>query len=37
MIKNCKLNGETKFRPIYFNSTTKPVVNHKCSVENAFQ
>ena len=23
MFKKCKLNGETEFRPIYFNSTTK--------------
>ena len=26
-----------EFAPIYFNSTTKTVTNHKSSLENAFQ
>ena len=26
-----------EFRPVYFNSTTKTVINHKFSLENAFQ
>ena len=30
-----KLNFE--FRPVYFNSTTKIVMNHKFSLENALQ
>ena len=30
-------NGEIEFRPVYFNSTTKTVINHKFSLENAFQ
>ena len=37
MLKKYKLNGEMEFRPVYFNSTTKTVINHKFSLENAFQ
>ena len=36
MLKKCKPNGENEFRPFYFNSTTKTVINHKFSLENAF-
>ena len=37
MLKKYKSNGEIEFRPVYFNSTTKAVINHKFSLENAFQ
>ena len=37
MLKKYKPNGEIEFRPVYFNSTTKAVINHKFSLENAFQ
>ena len=37
MFKKYKPNGEIKFRPDYFNSTTKAVINHKFGLENAFQ
>ena len=37
MLKKYKLNGETEFRSVYFNSTTKAVANHKFSFENSFQ
>ena len=37
MLKKYKPNGETEFRPVYFNSTTQTVTNHKFSLENAFQ
>ena len=30
-------NGEIEFRLVYFNSTTKTVINHKFSLKNAFQ
>ena len=30
-------NGEIEFRPVYFNSTTKTVINHTFALENAFQ
>ena len=37
MLKKYKPNGEIEFRPVYFNSTTKTVINHKFSLENVFQ
>ena len=37
ILKKYKPNGEIEFRPVYFNSTTKTVINHKFSLENAFQ
>ena len=36
MLKKYKPNGEIEFRQVYFNSTTKTIINHKFSVENAF-
>ena len=37
ILKKFKPNGEIEFWPVYFNSTTKLVINHKFSLENAFQ
>ena len=37
MLKKCKSNGEIEFSPVYFNSTTKTVTNHKLSLKNVFQ
>ena len=37
LLKRYTSNGELEFAPIYFNSTTKTVTNHKFSLENAFQ
>ena len=37
MLKKYKPNGEIEFRPVYFNATTKTVIIHKFSLENAFQ
>ena len=37
VLKKYKPNGETEFRPVYFNSTIKTVINHKFSLENAFK
>ena len=37
LLKKHKHNGEIEFRPVYFNSETKTVINHKFSIENAFQ
>ena len=36
-LKKHKPNGEIEFRPVYFNSTTETVINHKFSLENASQ
>ena len=30
------MNGKIEFRPVYYNSTTKTVINHKFSLKNAF-
>ena len=35
MLKKSK--REIEFRPVYFNSTSKTVINYKFSLENAFQ
>ena len=37
MWKKCKPNGEIEFRLVYFNLTTKLVINYKFSFENVFQ
>ena len=37
ILKKYKPNGEIEFKPVYFNSTTKTVINYKFSRENAFQ
>ena len=33
LLKKCKLNGEIEFAPVYFNSVTKTVINHKFRLE----
>ena len=37
VLKKYKPNGEMEFRPVYFNSSTKRVINHRFSLEDAFQ
>ena len=37
MLKKYNPNGEIEFSPLYFNPTTKTVINHKFSLENAYQ
>ena len=37
LLKKYKLDREIEFPPVYFNSTTKTVINHKFCLENAFQ
>ena len=37
VLKKYKPNREIEFCPVYFNSKTKAVMNHKFSLENAFQ
>ena len=36
-LKRYKLNGEIEFAPVYFNSTTKAVINHRFKLKNSFQ
>ena len=37
MLKKYKLNGDIEFAPVYFNSETKTVINHKFRLRNSFQ
>ena len=37
LLKKYKLNGEIEFAPVYFNSVTKTVINHRFTLENSFQ
>ena len=37
LLKRYKLNGEIEFAPVYFNSLTKTVTNHRFKLENSFQ
>ena len=37
LLKKCKLSGEIEFAPVYFNSVTKTVINHRFRLENSFQ
>ena len=36
-LKKYKQKGEIEFTPVYFNSTTKTVINHRFRLENSFQ
>ena len=37
LLQKYKPNGEIEFRTVYFNSTTKTVINQKLILKNAFQ
>ena len=37
LLKKYKLNKEIEFAPVYFNSVTKTVINHRFRLENCFQ
>ena len=37
LLKKYKLNGEIEFAPVYFNSVTKTVINHRFKLEIFFQ
>ena len=37
MLKKYKHNGEIKFAPVFFNSFTKTVINHRFRLESSFQ
>ena len=37
LLNKYKLRGEIEFAPVYFNSVTKIVINHKFRLENSFQ
>ena len=37
MLKKYKYNGQIEFAPVYFNSVTRTVINHKFRLEKSFQ
>ena len=37
MLKKCKPNGQIEFAPIYFNSVTKLIINHRYKLDKSFQ
>ena len=37
LLKKYKLSGEIEFAPVYFNSMTKTVINHRFRLENSFK
>ena len=37
LLKKYKHNGEIEFAPVYFNSSTKTIINNKFKLENPFQ
>ena len=37
LLKKYKLNGDIELAPVYFNSVTKTVINHRFKLENSFQ
>ena len=37
LLKKYKHNGEIEFAPVYFNSFTKTIINHRFKLENSFQ
>ena len=37
LLKKYKSNGSIEFAPVYFNSTTETVINHRFKLENSFQ
>ena len=37
LLKNCKVHREIEFRPVYFDSKTKKIINHRSELERSFQ
>ena len=37
LLKEYKVSGEIEFAPVYFNSTTKTIINYRFKLENSFQ
>ena len=37
LLTKYNLNGEIEFAPVYFNSVTKTVINHRFKIENSLQ
>ena len=37
LLKKCKPNGEIEFTPVYFNSSTKTIINNRYKLDQSFQ
>ena len=37
LLKKYKLNGEIEFTPVFFNSSTKIIINHRYKLDQSFQ
>ena len=37
LLKKCKPNGQIEFTPVYFNSSTKTVINRRYKLDKSFQ
>ena len=37
LLKKYKPNGEIEFAPVYFNSSTKTIINHRYKLDQSFQ
>ena len=37
LLKKYKSNGEIEFAPVYFNSSTKTIINHRYKLDQSFQ
>ena len=37
LLKKYKPNGEIEFAPVYFNSLTKTIINHRYKLDQSFQ
>ena len=37
LLKKYKSNGEIEFTPVYFNSSTKTIINHRYKLDQSFQ
>ena len=37
MLKKYRSNGEIEFAPVYFNSSTKTIINHSYKLDQSFQ
>ena len=37
LLKKYRANGETEFVPVYFNSSTKTIINHRYKLDQSFQ
>ena len=37
LLNKYRCNGEIEFAPVYFNSSTKTIINNRCKLDQSFQ